>query len=88
VFLNHLLENAFQIDLFLKRYLMTPFSKLSQTSFHYIDKGLLQEGILWMTQQVLSLRKQVALWVNGNLRSYALYFVMGLSVFVVLVFLK
>ncbi|MGI9548370.1 MAG: NADH-quinone oxidoreductase subunit L [Bdellovibrionales bacterium] len=87
-FWKDLLENSFYTDSFLEKKISKPFFQISEICFETIDKELFQKGILWISDQVLSLRKEVSYWVNGNLQSYALYFVMGLAFFVVLVFLK
>ena len=88
VFWKDLLEKAFYTDRFLQKYICSPFSKLSESCFQFIDKSFFQEGILWLARQILEIRKELASWVNGNLQTYAFYFVIGLSVFVFLVFLR
>ncbi len=88
VFWKRCLEKSFYTEEGLQKYVYPYFSKLSESCFQSLDKGFFQEGIIFLSKQVLAVRREISCWVNGNLQSYALYFVMGLSVFVFLVFLR
>ncbi len=88
VFWKDLLEKSFYIEEGLQKYIYPSFTKLSKVCFQFIDIAFFQEGILFFSRQVLAVRKEVLCWMDGNLQSYAFYFVMGLSVFLFLVFLR
>ena len=88
VFWKKLLEKSFYTEQGLQKYIYPSFSKLSEVCFQSIDIAFFAGGILFLSRQVLAVRKEVSGWVNGNLQSYAFYFVIGLSVFLFLVFIR
>ena len=85
---SRVLEKAFYVDDLLKNYLYTPFTNLAKICFGSIEKVLLLGGVVWATDQVLVVRKQLVKLQDGNFQSYALYFVIGMCVCLFLVFIK
>ena len=86
-FWKKILEEAFFVQKGLAKFIQTPFINFSLQA-ERIELGFFQKAILFLTQQILNLRKQFSFVQNGNLQAYALFFVMGLSVLMFLVFLK
>ena len=84
---KNLLEEAFFIQKGLN-YIQILFVKSSLQLFKQIEQNLFNQGILFLTSQVFKLRSWFSSLQNGNLQSYALYFVMGLSAFIFLIFYR
>ena len=87
-FWKKLLEEAFFVQKGIENFVQPFFITSSLQIFKQIEEKFFQQGIVFFTNQILKLRSQFSSLQNGNLQSYALYFVMGLSVLMVLVFLK
>ena len=53
-----------------------------------IEQNFFNQSIVFLVNQIFKLRIYFASLQNGNLQSYALYFVMGLTALTFIVFLK
>lgn len=84
---NFLFEKEFYIEKGLKQFAVDPFKNMSQILLKSIEESFLQKGILFLVKSVLILRKEISLWQNGDLQSYSLYFVLGTTALVVLMFI-
>ena len=87
-FWKNLLEQAFFIQKGVQSFIKPWFSKFSSNLYQHIEQAFLHKSIFFLSQQVLKLRSIFSLLQNGNLQSYALYFVIGLNVFIFLIFLR
>ena len=83
-----LLEEAFYVDRLLKNFVVTPFKNLSTALYETIDDHLLRGGVTFIALQTFTLRKRLSALQNGNIQSYAFYFVVGMGVLLVLVFIR
>lgn len=83
-----ILENSFYLDAGLKKFVYPAFESIAQVLFQAVDVDFFQKGLFVLGQKVLDVRKFLVRLQDGNLQSYAFYFVMGLSVFLVLIFLR
>lgn len=87
-FWKNLLEEAFFVQKGITNYVQTSFINLSAQFFKQIEQNFFNQGILFFTDQIFKLRSQFSSLQNGNLQSYALYFVMGLSILMFLIFFR
>ena len=87
-FWGTLLERAFYIPQLTRTYIPHLFAQSCFQIFKRIELGFFNHLPLFLSSQILKLKEQFAALQNGNLQSYALYLVMGLTVFVFLIFLK
>lgn len=85
--LNQLLEQAFFVPKAVF-HIQALFKKISLEAFKQIELGFFNTGINFLVLQVLSLKKLFSKLQNGNIQSYALYFTIGLTVSLVLIFLS
>ena len=83
-----LLEKAFFIPALLESYIQPSFKKLSIAFFRVVDEGFFSKGIWLLNEQIFRLKKQFSVLQNGNLQSYVLYFIMGLSGLIILIFIR
>ena len=83
-----LLEEAFYVDHFLRDFVVTPFKNLSTVLYESVDTKLIQNGVKFLALQTLSLKKTFSSWQNGNIQSYAFYFVIGLGFLMTLIFIR
>lgn len=88
VFWKKLLEEAFFVPKWMTADVPAFFTKSARHIARQIEQGFFQRGIEALIFWVLSLRQQFAFLQNGNFQSYALYFVIGSSVLMVLIFLR
>ena len=82
------LEQAFFVPAFLESYIQPSFKNLSTALFQGLDEGFFSKGILLLNAQVFKLKNQFSILQNGNLQSYVLYFVIGLSGLIILIFVR
>ena len=82
------LEKAFYVDQFLRDFVVVPFKNLSQALYENIDNRLIRGGVNILVLQTFSVRKVFSTWQNGNIQSYAFYFVLGLGFLLTLVFIR
>ena len=87
-FWKKLLEEAFFVPNGISKYVQSFFGQISWQIFKQIELGFFNRSIVFLTNQIFKLRVPFSSLQNGNLQTYALYFVMGLSILIVLVFLK
>ena len=87
-FWKKLLEEAFFVQKGIDLYIQPLFQTLARQIFIRIEQGFFHQGIIKMTNQIFKLRGLASFLQNGQLQSYALFFVMGLSVLMFLIFLK
>ena len=83
-----LFEQEFYVESFLKRVFISPFQRLAQILFKNIDESFLQGSILFLVKNTAEIKKRVASWQNGDLQSYAFYFITGLTILMVLMFTR
>ena len=88
VFWKSLLEEAFFIPRGIEKYILPSFKHFSLQISKQIEHHFFNQAVVLLTSQIFKLRSYLTTLQNGNLQSYALYFVMGLTVLTVLVFLK
>ena len=88
VFWKKLLEEGFFVQKTIQNYIQYFFGVISRQVFQQIEQNFFNQGILFLSSQIFKLRERFSSLQSGNLQSYALYFVMGLTVLVVLVFFK
>ena len=86
--LGRLLEEAFYVEHFLKNFAVTPFKNLSAVLYESVDIKLIQNGVRFLALQALSLKKTFSSWQDGNIQSYAFYFVIGLGFLMTLIFIR
>ena len=87
-FWKKLLEEAFFVPEGIAKYIQPFFKQSSGQIFKQIEQGFFNRSFIFLVDQILKLRVPFSALQNGNLQSYALYFVIGLSILMVLVFLK
>ncbi|MCY4512915.1 MAG: hypothetical protein OXB86_04435, partial [Bdellovibrionales bacterium] len=83
-----ILEKAFYVDQLLKDFIIIPFKNLSLTLYENIDNRLIRGGVHALAFQTFSIRRIFSVWQNGNIQSYAFYFVLGLGFLLTLVFIR
>ena len=83
-----LLQEAFFVPVFINKYMGPGFKTFTQKLFFRIEQKAFQQGVLFLNSQVFKLKERFSNLQNGNLHSYSFYFVIGLTVFVVLIFLR
>ena len=88
IFWKKLLEEGFFVQKTIQNYIQYFFGVISRQVFQQIEQNFFNQGILFLSSQIFKLRERFSSLQSGNLQSYALYFVMGLTVLVVLVFLR
>ena len=86
--LGRLFEEAFYVEHFLKNFAVTPFKNLSAVLYESVDIKLIQNGVRFLALQALSLKKTFSSWQDGNIQSYAFYFVIGLGFLMTLIFIR
>ena len=82
------LEEAFYVPHIIQHYIQPTFQKVSDESFYRIEQNLFNAFVSFLISQTLSLGKFFSKLQNGNLQSYALYFTIGLTVAMFLIFLR
>ena len=87
-FLIKILERAFYVDQLLRDFIVIPFRNLTLILYETIDTRLLRGGIHSLALQFFSIRRVFSLWQNGNIHSYAFYFVLGLGFLLTLIFIR
>lgn len=88
VFWKTLLEEAFFVPKIISYFIPRFFVKSCSQVARHLEQGFFHQGVETLISQVLKLRVQFSLLQNGNFQSYALYFTIGLSVLVFLIFLR
>jgi len=73
-------SEKFYVDEFYHKSIIAPLKKISIIFSHYIDTLFIDRFIHIITEGYHGLGKKIALMQNGNVRIYALYMVMGISV--------
>ena len=69
-------------------YIQEFFKKICFESFKQVEIGFFNQSVAFLTSQILNLRKVFSNLQNGNIQSYALYFTIGLTVSMILIFLS
>ena len=85
--LKLLLEEAFFVPKGIER-IQSLFEKTSLESFKQIELSFFNSAVSFLISQILSLKSLFSKLQNGNIQSYALYFTIGLTVCLVLIFLN
>ena len=88
VFWTKLLEEAFFVQKGLTNYVQSFFVNSSAQIFKRIEQNFLNQGLQFFTDQIFKLRTLFSFLQNGNLQSYALYSIMGLSILMFLIFFR
>lgn len=88
VFWKKLLEEAFFVQKGLINYAQIFFINSSLQVFKRIEQNFFNHGLRLLIDQIFKLRALFSSLQNGNLQSYALYSVMGLSVLIYLIFYR
>lgn len=82
------LEEAFFVEKALEQYVQAPFIKLSRDMALRIEERGFHQVIPFLIQQFENLKKLFSVLQNGNVQSYALFFVWGLAFFIFLLFIR
>ena len=86
-FLNRTLSSAFFVPQGISRAQIL-FKKTSQELFKQVEINFFNQAIVFLTSQTLNLKKAFLTLQNGNIQSYALYFTIGLTLSMILIFLN
>ena len=86
-FIKNTLESAFFVPKALL-YIQSFFKTVCLESFEQLESGFFNQITPFLTSQILNLKKVFSKLQNGNIQSYALYFTMGLTVSMILIFLN
>ena len=81
-----LLENAFYVPYLIENVIQASFVKGTQLISKRGEEQVFSQMVPALNSQLLSLRKVFSLLQNSNLQSYALYFTIGLTVLILLLF--
>lgn len=84
---GRLLEEAFFVPLVVAQ-IATGFVSFASAVSQKVEEGVFQKSILFLRDRTLQFKNLLSQLQNGNLSFYALYFVLGLVGFMVLVFVK
>ncbi|MCZ0931706.1 MAG: NADH-quinone oxidoreductase subunit L [Oligoflexia bacterium] len=68
-------------------YIQTLFKRISLEAFQRIEINFFNQSLAFLISQILSLKTVFSKLQNGNIQSYALYFTIGLTVSMILIFL-
>ncbi|MDE0092035.1 MAG: proton-conducting transporter membrane subunit, partial [Oligoflexia bacterium] len=85
--LKRVLEEAFFVPKGIL-YIQALFKTVSLESFKQVEISFFNQTVAFLISQVLSLKKVFSNLQNGNIQSYALYFTIGLTVSLILIFLN
>ena len=80
------LESAFYIPFLIENYIQPAFKKSCHHIFKLGELQFFNQSAPFLSLQVLNLKKVFSQFQNSNLQSYALYFTLGLTLMILLIF--
>ena len=86
-FIKRALESAFFVPQ-ATLYIQNLFKKACLEIFEQLESGFFNKSTSFLTSQILNLKKVFSKLQNGNIHSYAIYFTIGLTVSMILIFLN
>jgi len=81
------LEAGFYIPFFIEKVIQPSFKKSCHQLFHFFELRFFNQIAPFLSLQILTLKKFFSQFQNSNLQSYVLYFTLGLTLMIFLMFL-